>query len=115
MLPAEAKRAVPTLARKLSVRRGASLKSCDVIFASADRDGDGFLNLAELRSALELLPMALPDELEAKELAALLEDIASSDNDDEIMQEVFEEINRSKTGLISFEEFSTCEFFEVDD
>ena len=104
---------MPPLERQLSARRSSLTTPCDLIFKSADEDNDGFLNMTELRVALEKLKEALPAE-EAADLAQFLSEVTSSD-DDAGLREVFDEINKSKTGLITYEEFANCEFFEVDD
>ena len=61
---------------------------------------------------MSMLHAALPAD-EAAELSAFLAEVGQLPDED--VAEIFREVNRSKSGLISLDEFRTCEFFEEDD
>ena len=96
----------------MSARRGSLTKPCDIIFKEADFDGDNMLNLNEFREVLHHLRNALPVD-EAAELAEFLAEVPNMADSE--VQEIFDDINTSKTGLITLSEFRSCEFFEEDD
>ena len=63
-------------------------------------DGDGMLNVNEFAVVLRSLQAAIPPD-EAAELRKFLDEVG--DNMDEVT-EIFREVNKSKSGLITIEE-----------
>ena len=99
------------MARPMSARRSSLTTPVEVIFKNADWDGDGFLNVDEFQEVLKMLHAAIPPE-EADQLKAFLMEVGDSRSE---IQEIFAEINKSKSGLMSLDEWKSCEFFEEDD
>ena len=95
----------------MSARRSSLTTPVEIIFRNCDHDGDGFLNQSEFKEVLSMLHAAIPPE-EADELRKFLAEIGDSEED---ISEIFKELNKSKSGLMSLEEFKTSEFFEGDD
>jgi len=95
----------------MSARRSSLTTPVDQIFNSADENEDGYLDVTEFKTVLQNLFWAIPPE-EGEQLKIFLKEIEGSDDD---ITEIFKEINKSKTGLMTKEEFRNCEFFEDDD
>ena len=93
----------------MSARRSSLKTPVELIFKNADGDGDGCLSIAEFTMALRSLHLAIPED-EAQQLREFLGEVGEED-----IREIFSEINKSKSGKITWEEFKGCEFFEDDD
>ena len=96
--------------RPMSARRSSLTTSVEVIYTAQAGASGAIDSLAKLRGALSMLGSAIPAE-EAEELTAFLRDLGG----DEEIDEIFREINKSKSGAISLQEWRECEFFEDDD
>ena len=99
------------MARPMSARRSSLTTPVEIIFRNCDHDGDGFLNPSEFKEVLSMLHAAIPPE-EADELRKFLAEVGDSDEE---VNEIFAELNKSKSGLLSLDEWKACEFFEGDD
>ena len=98
----------------MSARRSSLTTPAEILFRNADTDGDNALSLSEFTALLPHLANAIPsDDAEAaNELRAFISEIVSLPDE---IAEVFRELNKSKSGFISLDEFKTCEFFEKED
>ena len=95
----------------MSARRSSLTTPVEIIFRNCDHDGDGFLNRSEFKEVLSMLHAAIPPE-EADALRRFLAEVGDSDEE---VNEIFAELNKSKSGLLSLDEWKACEFFEGDD